>query len=295
MDKAIDRLLEKYQLAGCKTVSSPALCGVDFVDSPKNDSFPLRSLIGALLYIQVCARPDIAFAVQRVACHVASPTDAAVNAAKRICRYLAGSRNRGVEYSPEKENSFRKTYTKIAESGGKQLGDAVAFTDADYAGCCHTLKSTSGSIIYFKGCPVAWQSKKQACRATSTCESEYYACFDCIKLSKSQGFLDFVLEEDQVIPLTLCDNQSAIALAHSSMVTKKSKHIMMRYHEVKDHFESLCFVPTDVNMADPLTKPLPSDKYVKMFFVNSFEKDQFFVNCEIQDECWSDESHAVMI
>ena len=40
---------------------------------------------------------------------------------------------------------------------------------------------------------------------------------------------------------------------------------MLRYLNVKDHFQSLVYCPTDINLADPLTKALPADKYIRIF------------------------------
>ena len=48
-------------------------------------------------------------------------------------------------------------------------------------------------------------------------------------------------------------------------MTKRSKHINLRYHTVRDHVKDLCYCPTGDNKADPLTKPLVTEKYVSMF------------------------------
>ena len=109
-------------------------------------------------------------------------------------RYLAGTRELGLSYSPQEEKNFREIYSKIATEGGKDLPDVVGFTDADFAGCTVSLKSTSGSILYLKGTPIAWRSKRQSIRSFSTCESEYVSMFDTIRLSKSAGYLDWFME-----------------------------------------------------------------------------------------------------
>ena len=46
---------------------------------------------------------------------------------------------------------------------------------------------------------------------------------------------------------------------------KKSKHFMLRLHLVRENCRSLCFVPTDQNRADGLTKPLARKKYIQIF------------------------------
>ena len=195
---------------------------------------------------------------------VASCTENTVKAAKRILQYLSGTRTRGLEYTPESEKRFREEYGKVAEIGQKELSDTVCFTDADFAGCSVTLRSTSGVILYHRGTPVIWSSKRQTIRALSTTEAEYCALYDCVRMVMDQGYLNFFVEEG-TLPLIFCDNKSAISVAESSLVTKRSKHMNLRLHLVRDHIDDLCYVPTDLNLADPLTKALPGHKYLKMF------------------------------
>ena len=67
------------------------------------------------------------------------------------------------------------------------------------------------------------------------------------------------------IPLTFCDNKSALSVSKSTITTKKSKHMSLRFHMVRDHCRDLCYVPTGENKADPLTKGLVGEKYLSMF------------------------------
>ena len=196
-------------------------------------------------------------------------TDATVQAAKRILRYLKGTKNVGLEYSPEIEKNFRKTYLKIAKDANKNLPDTVAFSDSDFAGDSVSLYSTSGSILYHRGTPICWSSKRQAVRAGSTCEAEYVALYDTIRLTQSQGFLDWFLHEGVEIPLIFGDSESSLALSRSSVVTKRSKHIHLRFRTVRDFRKYLAYVPTGINKADPLTKAVSSEKYVGLFGDNS--------------------------
>ena len=85
----------------------------------------------------------------------------------------------------------------------------------------------------------------------------------------SQGYLDWYLTTSgEKLPLVFTDNQSALAMANSTLVNKRSKHIDLRYHMVKDHVKDLCYCHTDRNLADPLTKPLVSAKYLSLFQVD---------------------------
>lgn len=97
--------------------------------------------------------------------------------------------------------------------------------------------------MYYRGTPILWSSKRQSIRATSTCEAEYVALYDAIKLSQSAGFLDWFDQGlDGDLPTLFCDNQSAIAVAKTDLPTKRSKHMLLRFQMVKDHFKSLCLL-----------------------------------------------------
>ena len=64
-----------------------------------------------------------------------------------------------------------------------------------------------------------------------------------------------------------CDNTGAIALAKESRVHKRTKHIKRRFKsicgQVKEGDIDIFKIHTDLNVADPLTKPLPRAKHEK--------------------------------
>ena len=99
----------------------------------------------------------------------------------------------------------------------------------------------------------------------SSCEAEYVSLYDTIRIAQSQGYLEWTILEDQ-LPLLFVDNQSAMDLSKSSIVTRKSKHIQLRYHLVRDFAENLCHVPSNLNNADVLTKARPVAAFCVMAY-----------------------------
>jgi hypothetical protein len=85
-------------------------------------------------------------------------------------------------------------------------------------------------------------------------------------MTQGQGYLDW-FHDGEVRPLFFTDNMSTLSVAKSTITTKKSKHMLLRFHMVRDHVRDLCWVPTDKNLADPLTKALTGGKYLNMFKV----------------------------
>jgi hypothetical protein len=269
LEAATDKLASKFSIEAGRPISTPCIHSV--LTEGKAIEFPIRSVVGGLQYIATMARPDIMFAVNRIARVQLNCTEAVKTAAIRVVRYLLHTKHQKLEYSPSKEAIFRKTYESVLRSTrGPQasLPDLVSFSDADFAGCSITLRSSTGSIIYLRGCPIAWSSRRQTLRANSTCESEYIALFDTLKLTQGQGYLDW-LKENRAAPVLFTDNQSAIAVARATLPTKKTKHFLLRWHELRDHADLIAYCPTELNNADPLTKPM--QKPMMVFHTPSHE------------------------
>nr|GFC22517.1 uncharacterized mitochondrial protein AtMg00810-like [Tanacetum cinerariifolium] len=110
--------------------------------------------ISALMYL-TSNRPDIIHATCLCARYQAKPTEKCLKEVKRIFHYLRRTVNTGLWYT--KDFGFELT----------------GFSDADYAGCKHTFKSTSGGAQLLGEKLVSWSSKKQDCTALSTAEAEY--------------------------------------------------------------------------------------------------------------------------
>ncbi|GKD01716.1 retrovirus-related pol polyprotein from transposon TNT 1-94 [Tanacetum coccineum] len=136
----------------------------DKLDLDKNrtlvDATKYRSMIDALMYL-TSSRPDIVYATCLCARYQAMPTEKHLKEVKRIFRYLQGTVNMGLWYT--KDSGFELT----------------GFSDADYAGCKDTFKSTSGGTQFLGEKLVSWSSKKQDCTALSTAEAEYVSLSAC--------------------------------------------------------------------------------------------------------------------
>ena len=104
--------------------------------------------------------------------------------------------------------------------------------------------------------------------AGSTCEAE---CIAASEATDEGVWMKEFVSDLGVIPSAsgpmkiFCDNTGAIALAKESNFHKRTKHIKRRFNsmreKVKDGYIEICKVHMDVNVADPLTKPLPRAKH----------------------------------
>nr|GEU91823.1 retrovirus-related Pol polyprotein from transposon TNT 1-94 [Tanacetum cinerariifolium] len=143
--------------------------------------------------------------------------------------------------------------------------ELTGFSDADYAGCKDTFKSTSSGAQFLGEKLVSWSSKKQDCMALSTAKVEYACLFACCAqvLWMRTQLTDYGFHFNKI--LIYCDSKSAIAISYNLVQHSRTKHIAVRYHFIKEHVEKgtieLYFVKTDYQLADLFTKVLPVDRF----------------------------------
>ena len=105
------------------------------------------------MYLMTGTRPDIAYAVSVVSRNMNSPTRSDVIQVKRIFRYLKGTTDIGIVYSPQDRNTLE------------------CYSDADHGGDKTNGRSTTGVICMHSGGAVSWLSQRQSSVAISTTES----------------------------------------------------------------------------------------------------------------------------
>lgn len=97
-----DNVLKRFCMDGARSVDTPMEKSLpstrcDEACTPSED-IPFREVIGSLIYLVSCTRPDIAFAVHRLSQQLESPTIHHWTAVKRILRYLSGTKYYGIQY-----------------------------------------------------------------------------------------------------------------------------------------------------------------------------------------------------
>ena len=250
-------LLEQYNMSHCNPVSTPMVAnlklGAGTSSKEEMKDKPYAALVGSLLYLSQCTRPDIAFAVGVLCRFMQQPGVEHWTAAKHVLRYLKGSAGMSLTY-----------YSADHVSGG--LCGAV---DADWGACIMTSKSTSGWGLWLCGGLVTWASRKQTCVAQSTAEAEYIAVAEALK---DVLFTQQLLEElgsPAVTPTQLLeDNEACITIGSRPGTSARTRHIRRRYHFVKDHVHKgdvkLVPVASADNPADLFTKPVSRDVFQRL-------------------------------
>jgi hypothetical protein len=171
--------------------------------------------------------------------------DPGINHWYALCRVL-GYLRRTVDY--------KITY-------GKGNDELIAYADASYASDLDNRRSVSGFVLMFAGAAVSYSSKLQTTVALSSVESEYMSASDCVRESLYVSrLLDFLYNiRKPGMPVTLFDDaEGCIKLAGNETSTKRTRHISVRYHFIREHIESgkivMKYVRTTSQLADIFTK-----------------------------------------
>ena len=226
-------------------------------------TIPYRQAVGSLLWLALCTRPDISYAVGQVAKFNANPGPDHWKAVLRIFRYLKFTGPMGIVYRYSDSMVDNQLVMFRSSNAPNKLGNPVLFgySDANFARDIDTRRSTSGFIFMLAGAPISWQSRAQATVALSSTEAEYIALAGAAQ--EAIWFLQVLREfkftfKDPV--LIYEDNQSAIKLVENPVFHKKSKHVDIKYHFVRELVENrtlaIQYVSTVDNIADIFTKPL---------------------------------------
>ena len=256
----IDKVLKRFSMENSKRGFLPMSHGIKLSktqcpaskeERERMSRIPYASAIGSIMYAMLCTRPDVAYALSITSRYQSDPGESHWIAVKNILKYL------------------RRTKDVVLTYGGQE-GDLVVngYTDASFQSDSDDFRSQSGYVFCLNGGAVSWKSSKQATVADSTTEAEYIAASDAAKEAvwikkfiKALGVVPSIAD-----PVDLyCDNNGAIAQAKEPRSHQRSKHILRRYHLIREIIDrgdvKICRVPTNDNVADPLTKPLPQSKH----------------------------------
>jgi hypothetical protein len=251
----LQTVLQRCGMENAKAAVTPLPAGYVPMALPKGTvaSPELRSkyqtVIGSLLYLMLGTRPDISFAVTKLAQYAANPSQEHLDKALYICRYLVGT------------SQYRLSYDGESGQG------LMACADSDWASDPTQRRSQTGFFLKLAGGLISWTSRAQKTVALSSTEAEYMALSDC---SRQVVWMHTLLGElgYHLKPVPICgDNQGSIFIASNPVTEKRSKHIDIRFHYIREVIQrklaELYFIDGENNPADMLTKNLGRVKFQK--------------------------------
>ena len=255
----LDKVLERFGMEEAKKGFLPMSHGINLSktqcpattdERERMKKIKYASAIGSIMYAMICTRPDVSYALSVTSRYQADYGESHWTAVKNILKYL------------------RRTKDMFLVYGGEEELVVNGYTDASFQTDVDDSKSQSGYVFMLNGGAVSWKSSKQDTVAHSTMEAEYYAAAEASMESVwiKQFLTDLGVVPSASSPLDLyCDNSGTIAIAKEPRNHQKTKHFMRRFHLIRQFVErgeiNLCKIHTDLNMADPLTKPLTQKKH----------------------------------
>lgn len=272
----IDEILKKFKMEECNTVSTPMDLSTKLDQetterSEVEQNLPYREIMGCLTYLATSTRPDIAFVASYLSQFNACYGEAHWKAAKRVLRYLKGTKDIGLVYKGDSEN-------------------LRGFVDSDWGNCHIDRRSYSGFVFMLNGCAITWDSRKQRTVALSTCEAEYMALTEGAKEALFlQRFLNELGFPDLGNVTIFSDNLGSIKLAENPVFHNRSKHIDIRYHYIRNLLKEgklkIEHVSTTDMVADVMTKGLPKSTHLKCIKMSGLCRTGHSNRTRFEGEC----------
>jgi hypothetical protein len=235
----IDRASPQMSKAHCPVTEQERLAMADK---------PYREVVGSLMHLMVCTRPDIAHAVSTLSRFLQTPGEYHWDSAVRVLKYLHKTKTVGLKYTRTDDDP-------------ELIGNLRGYCDSDWVGDKDNYISTAGWVFMMNGGAISWQCKRGKTPAQSSCDAEYVAeGLGAQEICHLRNLLSELHLEPQIpIPL-FSDSKSAIAITNNPVFHERSKHVALKFHFSRhlqaDGRMKIQYIHTDRQVADVLTKPL---------------------------------------
>ena len=234
-----------------KPAATPLTLNVLDPTSTPSISLPPHSLSSPIMELRYVddVRPDIKFTTAHLTMHMSTPTVALQKHANQLLSYLAGTSRLSLRIAPTSDQIYAYCDASYAIHSGSRSHYGVALCLGDQGYCFHS-KSSAIKVV----CRSSTEAELHAANEAS---SDVLHAIDLLtELGHPQGPVTFYE-----------DNQAVIQLMVKSDFNfqTKSKHVRVRYdflkQLVKEGIIVFKYLPTDLQLADLLTKPLVGEKF----------------------------------
>ncbi|CAI7872939.1 unnamed protein product [Closterium sp. NIES-54] len=215
------------------------------LDESVEPSGPYPELVGCLMYLMSCTRPDLAYPLSLLARYEAPGRHRKVHwdAAKRVLRYLCSTSGMGLVL------------------GGRARVVLTGHADASWVDDLATQRSSQGYTFSLGSGSVSWRSTRSSSILSSSCEAEVYAG---AMATQELRWLTYLLtdlgEAPRSPPVLYIDNKAMLALCQEHRLEHRTKHIALRYFLARELQQRgqlrLAYVDSRANTADVFTKAL---------------------------------------
>ena len=249
----VDKVLDRHGMTDCKPVATPMEEGArEFLVPNKEQATAVeiqeyQKLLGEIGYLAYNTRIDLSFPCSALQRYLINPSEQHKKAAKRLLRYLKGTKD------------FAQSYGNEMEFDGFNLH---GYSDSNWASAdITTWRSHSGWVFILNGGVVSASSKRQTTIALSSTEAELYAMCKAAQeaawIRQIMRGLAYESQDGSQIRL-YGDNQGALALVENPELHQRTKHIAVKWFYIRQQAErqeiDVWYCPTTDMVADGLTK-----------------------------------------
>jgi hypothetical protein len=253
----VREIIERFGMADSNPARTPLPAGAEtHLIAHTGEASPdevkyYQKIIGSLLYVQIGMRLDISFVVARLSQYASNPSPQHLHLAKYVLSYLKGMADLCIRYDG-------------------MWGDGMhGYSDSSLGDHPDDYHSTSGYVYLLADGAISWSSRKQKTVAQSTTEAEYMALAEASNQATWYRIYLSELGYETPDPVPLHgDNKGAVDLALNPVTGRRSKHIPIKHHAIREYVEDgtidLIRTPSEDMLADGMTKPLAHARLSKL-------------------------------
>ncbi|CAI7776008.1 unnamed protein product [Closterium sp. NIES-53] len=245
----VQQVLQRFDFTYSSPQSTPLPTGHSLSappsDEPVEPSGPYPELVGCLIYLMTCTRPDLAYPLNLLSRYEAPGRHRKVHwdAGKRVLCYLCSTSGMGLVL------------------GGRARVVLTGHADASWVDDLATQRSSQGYTFSLGSGSVSWRSTRSSFVLSSSCEAEMY---DGAMAAQELRWLTYLLtdlgEAPRSPPVLYVDNKAMLALCQEHRLEHRTKHIALRYFLTRELQQRgqlrLAYVAFQANTADIFTKAL---------------------------------------
>ncbi|CAI7866260.1 unnamed protein product [Closterium sp. NIES-53] len=250
----VHQVLQRFGFTYSSPLPTPLSTGHSLsappLDKSVEPSGPYPELVGCLMYLMTCTRPDLAYPLSLLARYVAPGRHRKVHwdAAKRVLRYLCSKSGMGLVL------------------GGRGPVVLTGHADTSWVDDSATQRSSQGYTFNLGSGSFSWRSTRSSSFLSSSCEAEIYAR---AMAAQELRWLTYLLtnlgEQPRSPPVLYVDNKATIALCQEHRLEHITKHVTLRYFLARELQQRgqlrLAYMATRANTVDIFTRALPPSDY----------------------------------
>ncbi|CAI7768478.1 unnamed protein product, partial [Closterium sp. NIES-54] len=245
----VHQVLHRFGFRYSSPQSTPLPTGHSLSAPPSDESVELSGLypelVGCLIYLMTCTRPDLAYPLSILAHYVAhgSHQPEHSEAAKRVLRYLCSTSGMGLVL------------------GGRGPVVLTGHANASWVDDLATQRSSQGYTFSLGFGSISWRSTRSSSVLSSSCEAEMYAgAMPAQELRWLTYLLTDLGERPRSPPVLYVDNKAMIALCQEHRLEHRTKHIALHYFLARELQQRgqlrLSYMATRANTVEIFTKAL---------------------------------------